>query len=718
MRRHSLRTITVILCLLALTALPLGLALADGDPTGDTPADVPPTAPPPAETEPAAAAESAPEAASADQAQVEQISEEQAPAEVPAEAAGFEESPAEPAVEAPGAESPPEAAPAGPAPAEEIPDDVSPAEILAAARAEEVTLNVVDENGAPLPLVTIEAAEALTSAGSDPYFWDGTQYVGYSASGVCPPVVSVCNTTPTPVQAAIDAAPNGATITIEAGVYTEQVVVDNKAITLEGQLGAVIRSPVSLATTFTAGGNPYRPIITARNNATLTVRNLTVDGAGEGNGDYRFTGIAFYNAGGAVENTAILDVRETPLSGTQHGVGIYAYNTDGTARTIDITGNTISGYQKNGMALSGAGLTVNVDGNTVTGAGPMGLGLPAQNGIQISLGATGSVTNNTVSGNQYTASGTLATDILLYQASGTVTVSGNTLSNTNAGVYSYQTAAIITGNTITGADYAGIVMSENPAPATVSNNTVTGSGIGIELYNGDATISGNTISGNGRGIIASYGAAQITGNTITGNAGEGVLVDDPASAAHGNTITGNGRGVVYNTSRGLGGDVDATGNWWGDPNGPFHPLTNPTATGDEVSDHVLYDPWLTAGPVGPTAGDPFWTDAVCTDIVHLAVFRERAEPYHAFHAYLIDPRGRGSYLAPYLISDLRAFRAAHYEDAAGTAPLFGTMTAENGLTTMSLSYLPRQDRWMFTLWRADYMPDEQPYRIVCSLLVQ
>ncbi len=50
--------------------------------------------------------------------------------------------------------------------------------------------------------------------------------------------------------------------------------------------------------------------------------------------------------------------------------------------------------------------------------------------------------------------------------------------------------------------------------------------------------------------------------------------------------------------------TDATYNWWGDVSGPYHPgswtygvatITNPSGLGDEVTDYVLYEPWLGQG---------------------------------------------------------------------------------------------------------------------------
>ena len=74
-------------------------------------------------------------------------------------------------------------------------------------------------------------------------------------------------------------------------------------------------------------------------------------------------------------------------------------------------------------------------------------------------------------------------------------------------------------------------------------------------------------------------------------------------------IIGGGQPVIINSSftdfsdRAIFNDtpaipVDARLNWWGDPTGPNHPTLNPGGKGSLVSDGVLFDPWLTASPVG------------------------------------------------------------------------------------------------------------------------
>ncbi len=187
------------------------------------------------------------------------------------------------------------------------------------------------------------------------------------------------------VQAAVDAVSPGGTVHVGAGTYVEQVEI-SKALTLDGagEGSTTIQSPASLPAGFTTS-HANKPVVYVHDATGVAISHLTVDGDGQGNANYAFEGIAYHDAGGSVANTTIVHVRETPLNGNQHGVALYAYNDDAVARTLDVTDNTISDYQKNGMALNGDDLTVTVSGNNVTGAGATNL--TAQNGIQIGYGA-------------------------------------------------------------------------------------------------------------------------------------------------------------------------------------------------------------------------------------------------------------------------------------------------------------------------------------------
>jgi hypothetical protein len=91
-----------------------------------------------------------------------------------------------------------------------------------------------------------------------------------------------------------------------------------------------------------------------------------------------------------------------PLSGAcqvDYGVEV-GWQLSSQVGHADITNDTIESYQKNGITVDGPGSTADIDHDVVTGSGPTPI--IAQNGIQISFGATALVTDNTITANNYT----------------------------------------------------------------------------------------------------------------------------------------------------------------------------------------------------------------------------------------------------------------------------------------------------------------------------
>ncbi|HET7320474.1 MAG TPA: hypothetical protein VFI84_02725 [Candidatus Saccharimonadales bacterium] len=136
-----------------------------------------------------------------------------------------------------------------------------------------------------------------------------------------------------------------------------------------------------------------------------------------------------------VTNSTVRNIGEVPFNGTQHGVGVYYTN----GATGTISGNTVNLYQKGGIVANGDGTVVTVSHNTVTGLGPKDF--IAQNGIQVSRGATGSVNLNTVSDNEYTGANFASSGgILVFGGCGTpvsahVEIGNNTVTNNDVGIY-------------------------------------------------------------------------------------------------------------------------------------------------------------------------------------------------------------------------------------------------------------------------------------------
>ena len=50
-------------------------------------------------------------------------------------------------------------------------------------------------------------------------------------------------------------------------------------------------------------------------------------------------------------------IRENPLNGNQHGLGIYGLYDDGAAHTVVCRDNVVGDFQKNGMAWATTGAT-------------------------------------------------------------------------------------------------------------------------------------------------------------------------------------------------------------------------------------------------------------------------------------------------------------------------------------------------------------------------
>ncbi len=424
---------------------------------------------------------------------------------------------------------------------------------------------LVDENQNPIPLSTQAAAEILAS--SDPYFFDGTNWIGYSASGVCPPIVTAanCNTNSTPFQAAINAASAGTTLHVEAGTYAEQLTI-NKSLVIQGS-GAnntFIQAPSVLA----AGANGERSIVTITGaGISVDFSGFTVEGPGPGGCNSINYGIFVRNGANADIHDNVVDgIRDNPLGGCQNGnaigVGRKAYGTTGTATIED---NTITDFQKTGIIVDNSGSDATITGNTITGAGPTSI--IAQNGIQISRGATADVTDNTISafdylipsgGYPWTSAG-----VLLYQPGATV-VDNNTVTDSNVGIYDYQSSnAVISDNTISGScsdmvggaacDQGGWgVYSYQSTNLTMTDNTITDNTIGAGFYNSTATIRYNLFDGNDTGFL-----------------------NDGTST------------------------VDATLNCWGSSTGPTH-ASNPGGTGDAVGNNILFDPWECPTTPAPT----------------------------------------------------------------------------------------------------------------------
>ena len=134
-------------------------------------------------------------------------------------------------------------------------------------------------------------------------------------------------------------------------------------------------------------------------------------------------------------------------------------------------------------------------------------------------------------------------------------------------------------------DFAISLSIDNESDVSISHNVLAGAVDGITtrgglLDNSTVTINDNQIHENDYGIylesVGSGSTVLINSNHLAGNDDYGLYVEDSA--------------VI----------VDATENWWGHPSGPSGGVADPVTetiangTGVAVSEHVHFDPWLTA----------------------------------------------------------------------------------------------------------------------------
>ncbi|MBK8633761.1 MAG: right-handed parallel beta-helix repeat-containing protein [Saprospiraceae bacterium] len=251
------------------------------------------------------------------------------------------------------------------------------------------------------------------------------------------------------IQAAIDASTTetGDVIEVCQGTYMESVVV-NKSIHLKGKTGEVNNTFIMAPSTLPNTSTQESYIIKVSGAAvSAEISELTIKGPGPGGCGTIGYGILVRDAANAnIHNNKIIDVRDQPFSGCQNGIAIQvgrqAWSTTGTAT---ITNNIISGYQKNGITVDNTGSNAIITGNIITGAGTTPT--IAQNGLQVSRGATATVTGNTITGNSFHLTGNPSdwgsTGILLFQNGQVTLAGGNNLNGNDQNYYAFEPVGTI-----------------------------------------------------------------------------------------------------------------------------------------------------------------------------------------------------------------------------------------------------------------------------------
>jgi len=309
------------------------------------------------------------------------------------------------------------------------------------------------------------------------------------------------------IQAAVDAAHDGDVLRI-SGLHVEQVTI-GKALALIGDGAATIRAPLVMTPIGLPGRNGGLPVeqkvIVAVLNAEVTLENLVIDGARSQAPGTRFTGVVYFNSGGAVLGCEIKDVGYGALSPVAKGIGLRAQNLASGQRHLVISGNRLHGYNYQGIQVTGDGsdpgttrLVAEIEDNVLVGAGPTDqLG---QFGILVSRGATGTIRHNLISGHLSTAPlPEAATSIFSRFATG-LRVEDNIIDDAEFGL------VLI--------DQVGAVAAHNLVSTPGTGGAPNGT-IGIWLEGDGSAAEHNQVQGPGKTVASSLGILMGNGRSVS-----------------------------------------------------------------------------------------------------------------------------------------------------------------------------------------------------------
>ena len=403
-------------------------------------------------------------------------------------------------------------------------------------------------------LVTL--ASAMLFGAAPAFAWGSPTVIVGSCPGSAPSgfgfFIMPFGTPASSITAGLAMVSPGGTVYVCPGTYKEQVSIGinvNLIGLYKSGLGPVIAAPaagVGQNTTDLYDGSSVAAQVLVKGGYTANINGFTVDGSNNqiaGTCALDLVGVYYRNSSGTLSNVSVKnEALSASLFGCQVGLGVYiesGYTVPGIS-LVQVQNVSVTNFQKNGITADGPGTNAVINNNVVTGVGPTPL--IAQNGIQVSDGAIGSVSNNQVSNIDYTVGNYQAAGILVYASNG-VSILGNTIAAVELPITTFTDptdptstnptgtadGAIIQGNTITGlptgpnvgnsylAGGISICSSFNTISLNSINNTVSD---GIDLDQGQACLAGSSDpSGNFNTVLL---------NNIQ-NSCSAILVDTPST---------------------------------------------------------------------------------------------------------------------------------------------------------------------------------------------
>ncbi|MER6075893.1 right-handed parallel beta-helix repeat-containing protein [Streptomyces sp. NPDC001817] len=338
------------------------------------------------------------------------------------------------------------------------------------------------------------------------------------------------------IQAAVNAAPSGSTIVVRGGIYTEQVVISGKNLTLEGVGGPVIKSPRTL-TSFaqdTRSNRPVTSVVRITNGAHVRMSGFSVTGP---------LPCGTTSAGVTALQDARLDLSDSRITDMHPASSCPADQAGGRGVVFGLPSfvqvNGVSGSRASGSVCRVKIARYLLDGINVAGPDE---GSPARvvvtdsaiaGGSQIpveqfgiSIGnAVATVTNNTISDSVCTDPACGPDPITQLQSGGVfagfgapagTTVSGNHISRTDTGIYQFASpdCCRIRSNFLRNNRFFGIAIQDGNG--ATHHNVITGGQVGIgviaDSVDTTAILHGDRITGT---TVAPVREIQCCGFTAT-----------------------------------------------------------------------------------------------------------------------------------------------------------------------------------------------------------
>jgi hypothetical protein len=348
------------------------------------------------------------------------------------------------------------------------------------------------------------------------------------------------------IQDGVTAAESGGggKVSVCPGTYPEQVTITSQlrleGIQNAGQNAVIIVPPATglVANAPDLNNGPTPNTVAAQvyvSNVTqgsVTITNVTVDGTGNGltsGCGTDLAGILYQNSSGTIENvTARNQKLGDALGGCQDGIGIWVQS-GATKAQVTIQNSSIHDYQANGIQTDNNETDATVRNNSVIGSIPNDM--IAQNGIQISFGATARVQDNFVINDVFVnppgATTIFAASGILVYAAPNVQVRRNHIGNVQEGI------ALVTDPTGLGTADNGqankntiSAISLGDAVDLCSNHDQANNNIIFEA-NGESALHFDASCGGG-GVAPTGNHNHANGNSIN-EAAVGVLTDLGAS---------------------------------------------------------------------------------------------------------------------------------------------------------------------------------------------